>query len=183
MKRYLIKANFFNYPDLEGARSELVRRGIPLSNIDHLSIRKSRGKHLSFGRVDRGADLAIKFLPIGFIIGAIVYISSIFSSTEGRGSTVESLSLISLFDMILVTLVFGYIGMIVGYFFGKKSVIHTIEYSKKSGTTGGNVLMVSTDEDFRLTAESILKSYKPASLDIIDSKFEIEVGLREQKSA
>ena len=182
MGRYLIKANFYNSEDLESARKEMVSSGIPLSDIDQLTIGKSRGKHLSFGRVHKGSQLALKFLPIGWIIGTIVYIASTFSSESAPGFW-NSLGNISLFNLLFVAFGFGHLFILLGYFFGKKSVINTIEYSGKSGMSGRNVLMVNVDDDFKFAAENILKSHKPASLDIVDSRFEVEVGLRDQEES
>lgn len=183
MERYLIKASFFNPEDLTAARAEMVRTGIPLSDIDQLTIKKSKGRHLFFGRVNRGPELALKIMPIGFAIGLIVYLASVYTSDEVAGFW-NSLTSVNLFNLLFTVFAFGYLFMVLGYLFGKRSIISTIEYTSGKGkSVGRNVLMVNADEDVKDAVMRTLAAHSPASLDIVDSKFEVEVGLRNQESA
>ena len=178
MNRFIIKAGFNSTIELEKAKSLLLKEGVSLSDIDYISKPKKKGKGLSFEQETKAPQLALRFFTLGFILGLFTYFFSLFrNSTLDFWPTISSLTASGL---LVTTLSFASAFLVIGYLIGRRYSLHTVKFSNKEGQSENILMSVNINGDILERSKEVFKQVEITSLETIDSKEEIEVGLRSQ---
>lgn len=179
MKRYILKAGYKSTQELEKAKNKLLNIGIKAKDIDYISNPKKKGKGLKFKKIDKGAILSLRFFSMGIAGGILLYFFSLFKTSElDFWGTLLSIKMSSMF---LTTFTVAIFLLLIGYTIGKNYSLHTVEFSRNENTDKENILMsVNIDDDIIEKSYAELESTNSTSLELIDCKKEVELGLREQ---
>ena len=178
MKRYLVQAGFSSTIDLEKAKTVLLNSGIAREDRDYSTNPKKKGKGLTFGRETKAPILSLRFFVLGLVLGVIIYFFYLFkTSSLDFWGTILSLKLSS---FLLTTQSVGVISLIIGYIIGKKYSLYTVSF--KDGKEGSeNILMsVNVNQEALDSSRDKFSQFNTTNLRIIDTKKEVEIGLRSQ---
>lgn len=178
LKRYIVKAGFESIDELNQAQKKLEESGFKNSDIDYISNPKIKGKGLKFSNMTKASIFATRFMPIGLIVGAIFYLYYTFSRSEEH--FFNNLFSLDVYSLIFTSLLTGVVFMAVGYFWGKRSRLQVIKYSEKKSNSKSIILAFDVHEENLEKVKSILSSLDATFVDIIDTRREIELGIRSQ---
>jgi hypothetical protein len=176
VSRYIIQASFSDHIKLSQIQSRLSHLGISKKKVNYVAFPAKKDEGFTISLSDKGPTLGAKFLPFGLVIGLILYIAYIFSGQDR--TFFENLSDINISGLLIGTMVGGLVFFYVGFLFGKKSPLHIVNYNSKEANKK-ILVAVSANEEQLEESKNILTQLGPQSLDVLDKKHEVEVGLRE----
>ncbi|MDP7322025.1 MAG: hypothetical protein QF441_15580 [Bacteriovoracaceae bacterium] len=177
MKRYIMKIGLESKLDFKKIKNKIRALGVKRSEIDYLESNK-RNVGLKLKRHSKGPMLALGFLPIGFIVGGIVYYLKLFMQASVSWS--EILQKTSLNELFIEVSLFGFLFLILGYFIGRKYLVHSVLFTDDDKDSDTILMAININESLIKPIKEELKHHEIISLNIIDRKQEVEVGLRSQ---
>lgn len=176
MKRYLVKACFKSEKELVDAKETLSSIGVSEKDIDFLTEINSFQNGLGFKKYNKGYYFAGLFFLFGIGLGFVGYILNLFYNDF---DIKDSIFLLDFSDLILTMSLSGTLFYIIGYLYKRNSQFFVLSFSDKSNKHPF-LLSVNIDNGLLNKVKTTLENFKHTTLEVIDTKKEMEIGLREQ---
>lgn len=176
MKRYTFKAYVSTLDQMLSITQNLQDLGISKSDINFAYIPQSQQKGFHFRKKNRSLQVAQMGVALGALLGFIASLSSASKISINIGSlTVDGL----IARLIFFEVFFIFIAAGVGYAFGMKSKYNEIIYDEKVTEQAEPrvILAVNTSWQDREKVEKAISQAPISDLEVIDNKFESEVGI------